>query len=78
MFTPEYQPIQTLGRLPMAAIDRFVSVRLGTTHVKGNAEPTTMIGKFYNGRHHTTVLWRSSELSVCGPSAQESTGSCFP
>src|SRR6516165_7193966 len=75
-FAPEFQPLQTLVRVPLATIDRIVSDRLGTTRVQGNAQPavfnrqiamylakhvggwsTTRIGKFYNGRHHTTVLW---------------------
>lgn len=68
--------LQMLSRVPLASIDRIVSARLGTTRVKGNAQPaafnrqvamylakhvggwsTPRIGKFYNGRHHTTVLW---------------------
>lgn len=76
MFAPEFQPRQTLVRVPLATIDRIVSERLGTTRVQGNAQPavfnrqvamylakhaggwsTTRIGRFYNGRHHTTVLW---------------------
>ena len=76
MFVPEFQPLQTLFRVPLATIDKIVSDRLGTTRVQGNAQPavfnrqiamylakhvggwsTTRIGKFYNGRHHTTVLW---------------------
>jgi hypothetical protein len=76
MFSHERQPVQTLSRLSLATIDTIVSARLGTTRVKGNAQPavfnrqiamylakhvggwsTTAIGKFYNGRHHTTVLW---------------------
>jgi hypothetical protein len=76
MFAPEFQPLQTLFRVPLATIDRIVSDRSGTTRVQGNAQPavfnrqiamylakhvggwsTTRIGKFYNGRHHTTVLW---------------------
>ena len=75
-FAPEFQPLQTLVRVPLATIDRIVSDRLGTTRVQGNAQPavfnrqiamylakhvggwsTTRIGKFYNGRPHTTVLW---------------------
>jgi hypothetical protein len=76
MFTPDVPTFQTLRRVPLATIDAIVSARLGTTRVKGNAQPavfnrqiamylakhvggwsTTAIGKFYNGRHHTTVLW---------------------
>jgi chromosomal replication initiator protein len=76
MLTPDAPTFQTLRRVPLATIDALVSARLGTTRVKGNAQPavfnrqiamylakhvggwsTTAIGKFYNGRHHTTVLW---------------------
>src|SRR5215510_3930391 len=77
MFTPDdVPPFQSVPRVPLATIDGIVSARLGTTRVKGNAQPavfnrqiamylakhvggwsTTAIGKFYNGRHHTTVLW---------------------
>ena len=76
MLTPNAHPFQTLSRVPLTTIDAIVSARLGTTRVKGNAQPsvfnrqiamysakhvggwsTTAIGKFYNGRHHTTVLW---------------------
>ena len=76
MFGPDASWFQTLSRLPLATIGAIVSARLGTTRVKGNAQPavfnrqiamylakhvggwsTTAVGKFYNGRHHTTALW---------------------
>jgi hypothetical protein len=74
MFTTDAPSFQTLRRMPLTTIDTIVSARLGTTRVKGNAQPavfnrqiamylakhvsgTTAISKFYNGRHHTTVLW---------------------
>ena len=39
MFSQERQPVQTLSRLSLATIDTIVSARLGTTRVKGNAQP---------------------------------------
>jgi len=75
MFTPDIAAFHTLPRV-LSTIDAILSARLGTTRVKGNAQPavlnrqiamylakhvggwsTTAIGKFYNGRHHTIVLW---------------------
>jgi len=69
-------PSEILSRVPLATIDAIVSGRLGTTRVKGNAQPAVFnrqiamylakrvggwslpaIGKFYNGRHRSTVLW---------------------
>jgi len=89
MFAPEYRTVQTLCRVPLATIHLIVSARLGSTRVKGNAQPavfnrqiamhlakhvggwsTTAIGKFYNGRHHSTVLWvlkRVERLRVTDP-----------
>ncbi len=82
MFAPDRRH-QSLSRVPLATIDRVVSVRLGPTRVKGNAQPaafnrqvamylakhvgdwsTPRIGKFYNGRHHTTVLWAVKRIST--------------
>jgi hypothetical protein len=42
MFSQERQPVQTLSRLSLATIDTIVSARLGTTLVKGNAQPATL------------------------------------
>jgi hypothetical protein len=39
MFAPERLPFQTLSRVPLGTIDAIVSSRLGTTRVKGNAQP---------------------------------------
>jgi hypothetical protein len=87
MFSHESQPLQTLSRVSLATIDSIVSARLGTTRVKGKAQPavfnrqvamylakhvgdwsTTAIGKFYNGRHHTTVLWALKRIGCLGAS----------
>ena len=39
MFTPDVPPFRTLTRVPLATIDAIVSSRLGTTRVKGKAQP---------------------------------------
>ena len=57
----------TRRRISLAEIDAVVSARLGETRGLGNSQPacfrhvgrwsTTMIGRFYNGRDHSTVCY---------------------
>jgi Bacterial dnaA protein helix-turn-helix len=83
MFAPKPQRFQLSPRVPLAIIDETVSARLGTTRVRGNAQPavfnrqvamylaknvggwsTTRIGKFYNGRHHSTVCYALKRIEA--------------
>lgn len=55
-------PGRVRGNLPESCFSRQVSMYLAK-HVGGWS--TTKIGKFYNGRHHTTVLHAIRKIESC-------------
>jgi hypothetical protein len=63
------------GNAKPAVFNRQIAMYLAK-HVGGCS--TTAIGKFYNGRHHTTVLWASVVSAHCGQNTRALRRSSFP
>jgi hypothetical protein len=64
-------PTRVRGNAQPAAFNRQVAMYLAK-HVGGWSTPR--IGKFYNGRHHTTVLWAVKRISLVRSSDPELDG----